>query len=69
MRNLIAEGNEMYMSHYAVNGLTDVVVKLTNTGEDECCVYIENGIMYAYKNTELVVCSNLFRVVFNDKTK
>jgi len=69
MRDLIAEGNEMFMSRYATNGLTEVVVKLTDTGDDECRVYIENGIMYAYKNTELVVCSNLFRVVFNDKTK
>ena len=69
MRNLIAEGNEMYMSHYAVNGLTEVIVRLTDTGDDECRVYIENGIMHAFKNTELVVCSNLFRVVFNDKTK
>ena len=68
MRDII-EGNEMSVSYYATNGLTEVVVKLTDTGDDECCVYIENGIMYAYKNTELVVCSNLFRVVFNDKTK
>ena len=69
MKKLIAEGNEIYMSHYATNGLTEVIVRLTDTGDNECCVYIENGIMYAYKNTELVVCSNLFRVVFNDKTK
>ena len=69
MEKIIAEGNYMEVSHYATNGLSEVYIKFTDTGEDECKCVLEDGVMYAYKNDELVVCSNLFRVTYKDTTE
>lgn len=49
--------------------MAHVTIELTDGGEDECMCVLEDGVMYAYKNDECVVCSNLFRVEFHDKTK
>ena len=66
---ILAQGNRMFNTCFSMSGMAHVTIELTDGGEDECMCVLEDGVMYAYKNDECVVCSNLFRVEFHDKTK
>ena len=68
MKREIANGNYLRITTYAVNGLSEVTVELRDDGEDEVSCVVENGILYVSKNNEIVLSTNLFRVVFRDKT-
>ena len=68
-RKILAEGNWMLNSYFSMSGMAHVTIELRDNGEDECMAVLEDGVMYAYKNGECLVCSNLFRVDFVDATK
>lgn len=72
MRKEIASGNYLRITNFSTNGLSEVVVEMRDDGEDEVTCFVEDGILYVYKDTDahydLVLATNFFRLVFRDRT-
>ena len=53
-KKLIASGNYCKTSYFTATGVAEYTIGVKDTGEDECAIYLEDGLYKLYRNGELL---------------
>lgn len=67
MAKEIAKGNYVKTSYFTTNGAMDVLIGVSETGNDDTRIVFEDGLYKVFKNGELVRAATQCLITIKDK--